>query len=169
MDTRLRPVSIRKMAGIILAVGGLSMVSAMLFAEEFNFVGTWKGEYSVAATPPSTAATPEPEAAPTPGRRTSGGGFGGGSFANTGPQKITLRVKMSKEKPTGNFTMGTSGAEDIREGRIVGNKLIFKTGLAPATIYDYDAALIGDDLAITRTAEGGKGGRPQVFTLKRSK
>jgi hypothetical protein len=65
--------------------------------------------------------------------------------------------------------MGSSAAEDIRETKIDGNKLSFKTGLAPATIYDYDAVLIGEDLSVTRTAEGGRGGRPTMFTLKRSK
>jgi hypothetical protein len=78
-------------------------------------------------------------------------------------------VNKEKEKATGNFTMGSSAPEDLREGKIAGNKLTFKTGLAPAAIYDYDAVLIGEDLAVTRTAEGGRGGRSQMFTLKLSK
>jgi hypothetical protein len=82
-----------------------------------------------------------------------------------------LRVKVNKEgdKASGNFTMGSSSPEDIREGKIAGNKMTFKTGQPPAAIYDYDAVLIGEDLNITRTAEGGRGGRPQTFTLKISK
>ena len=106
------------------------------------------------------------------GGGTGGGGFGGGGgFPSSGPQKITLRVKVNKEgdKASGNFTMGSATPEDIREGKIAGNKMTFKTGLAPSTIYDYDAVLIGEDLNITRTAEGGRGGRPQSFTLKNSK
>ena len=101
-----------------------------------------------------------------------GGGFGGGgSVPSSGPQKITMRVKVSKEgdKATGNFTMGSASPEDIREGKIAGNKLTFKTGTPPAAIYDYDAVLIGEDLNVTRTAEGGRGGRPQSFTLKGGK
>ena len=60
-----------------------------------------------------------------------GGGLAVGGFPSSGPQKITLRVKVNKEKDkaTGNFTMGSSSPEDIREGKIAGNKLTFKTGL----------------------------------------
>ena len=152
MDSR----RIRILVGIICTVVSLGVLSAIAIAEEYNFSGTWKGEYSAAAP---AATTP----APTTGRP-GGGGFGG----STGPQKVTLRVKVNKEKDkaTGNFTMGSSTTEDIREGRIAGNKLSFKTGLPPAAIYDYDAVLIGEELSVTRTAEGGKGGKPQLFTLK---
>jgi hypothetical protein len=82
-----------------------------------------------------------------------------------------MRVKVNKEgdKATGNFTMGSSNPEDIREGKIAGNKLTFKTGTPPAAIYDYDAVLIGGDLNVTRTAAGGRGGRPQTFTLTTGK
>ena len=96
---------------------------------------------------------------------------GGGGFPSKGPQKITMRVKVNKEgdKATGNFTMGSSMTEDIREGKISGNKMTFKTGVPPAAIYSYDAVLIGEDLTVTRTMEGGRGGRPESFTLKISK
>jgi hypothetical protein len=182
MNTRLR----RNLAGIVFIVGAIGMVSAIAAAADYNFAGTWKGTYSAAAPTPGTPdAGAAPAAAPPAasdgasagGGRSRGGGGAGGGFGgasgspSTGPQKITLRVKVNKEKDkaTGNFTMGSSGTEDIREGKIAGNKLTFKTGLAPAAIYDYDAVLIGDDLAVTRTAEGGRGGRPQMFTLKVSK
>jgi hypothetical protein len=129
-----------------------------LLAEEYKFAGTWKGEYNPLAgvTPPAAGAAPAP--APR-------GGFGG----PTGPQKITLRVKVKKDKATGNFTIGTGTTDDIHEGKIEGNKLHFKTGLPPGTIYDNDAVMIGQELTVTRTAAGGRGGRPQVFTLKQSK
>jgi hypothetical protein len=191
MNTRLK----QRLAAILFAVGAIGVVSAIAFAADYNFTGTWKGTYTVAAPTPGTpaggatpaATTPAAGATPTAGDSSSGGGgrsrggggaggAGGGvggasSFPSSGPQKITLRVKVNKEKDkaTGNFTMGSSAPEDIREGKIAGNKLTFKTGLAPAPTYDYDAVLIGEELSVTRTAEGGRGGRPQTFTLKISK
>ena len=192
MNTRLK----RNLAGILFIVGGIGSASAIIMAAEYNFAGTWKGTYSAAAPAPGTPAAGAAPAAEAPaggataapgdgasaagGRSRAGGGgggFGGGGFGgasgapSTGPQKVTLRVKVNKEKDkaTGNFTMGSSAPEDLREGKIAGNKLTFKTGLSPATIYDYDAVLIGEDLTVTRTAEGGRGGRSQMFTLKLSK
>ncbi len=189
-----------RLALILFVVGSLGVVSAIAIAADYDFAGTWKGTYTAAAPAPGTpaggatpaAAAPAGGATPAAGDGASGGGgrtrssgggasggFGGagggvggtGGFPSSGPQKITLRVKVNKEKDkaTGNFTMGSSSPEDIREGKIAGNKLTFKTGQAPAAIYDYDAVLIGEDLTVTRTAEGGKGGRPQSFTLKNGK
>jgi len=185
MNTTLK----QKLAGVLFVVGAVGMVSAIAVAADYEFAGTWKGTYTAAAPTPGTPAADAAPAAAAPaasdgastgGGRTrsnggggaAGGGFGGASGSvSTGPQKITLRVKVNKEKDkaTGNFTIGSSTPEDIREGKIAGNKLTFKTGLAPAAIYDYDAVLIGEDLTVTRTAEGGRGGRPQTFTLKTSK
>jgi hypothetical protein len=190
MNTRLK----QNLAGILFVVGSIGVVSAIAVAADYEFAGTWKGTYTAAAPTPGTPATgatpataaPTGGATPAPsdgaaggGGRSRGGGGGGGaggfggaaSFPSSGPQKITLRVKVNKEKDkaTGNFTMGSSAPEDIREGKIAGNKLTFKTGLAPAAIYDYDAVLIGEDLNVTRTAEGGRGGKPQTFTLKTGK
>jgi len=156
-----------KLTGIILIAGTLGVLSAIAVAADYNFAGTWKGEYTAAAPAAGTPAAPA-----TTGRPGGGGGGGGGGFgASTGPQKITMRVKVNKEKDkaTGNFTMGSSTTEDIREGRIAGNKLTFKTGKPPATIYDYDAVMIGEELSVTRTAADGRGGKPQLFTLKVSK
>ena len=192
MNTRLK----QNLAGILVVAGSLALTSAIATAAEYNFAGTWKGTYTAAAPTPGTpaggapsagAATAAPAAGTAPaasdgasagGGRTKGGGgassggFGGASsFPSSGPQKITMRVKVNKEgnKATGNFTMGSSMPEDIREGKIAGNKMTFKTGVPPAAIYDYDAVMIGEDLTVTRTAEGGRGGRPQTFTLKTGK
>jgi hypothetical protein len=188
MNTRLK----QNLAGILFVVGSIGVVSAIAVAADYEFAGTWKGTYTAAAPTPGTpaagaapaGATPAGGATPAPsdgaaawgGRtRSSGGGGstvgGAGGFPSSGPQKITLRVKVNKEKDkaTGNFTMGSAAPEDIREGKIAGNKLTFKTGLASAAIYDYDAVLIGEDLTVTRSAEGGRGGRPQTFTLKTGK
>jgi hypothetical protein len=159
----------RGLAGILFAIGLLCLVSTLVLAADYNFAGVWKGEYGGTPAGGAPAARGNSFAEPQRGGGGGGGGGGRGGAGGGGPQKITLRVKVSKEKASGNFTMGTAAAEDIRDGLIDGNKMSFKTGLAPAAIYDYDAVLIGDDLSVTRTAEGGRGGRPQMFTLMRSK
>lgn len=181
MSTKL----VRNLTGILIAIGLLCLVTTIAFAVDYNFVGTWKGTLGAAAAKDATPAPP-PEAAPPAGGGGGGGrggggggggrggGGGGGGFGGGpgggggGPQKITLRVKVSKDKATGNFTMGSGSAEDIHEGKIEGNKLTFKTGLAPATIYNYAAVLSADELSVTRTPEGGRG-RPTLFTLSRGK
>ena len=130
MNTRLK----QNLAGILVVVGTLALASAIAIAADYNFAGTWKGTYTAAAPTPGTpAATPAPattapaasDGASTGGGRTrnsggaSSGGFGGaGGSPSSGPQKITMRVKVNKEgdKATGNFTMGSSMPEDIREG-----------------------------------------------------
>ena len=175
MNTKLN----RSLGGVLLTAALLCLVSALVFSADFNFIGTWKGELAPAApaVPAAGGGATTPDSGATTGggggRTKGGGGFGGGGFGGAStsnkPQKITLRVKVNKDKATGNFTIGTSAAEDIHEGQIVGNKLTFKTGLVPATIYDYEAVLIGEDLSVTRTAEGGRGGKPSLFTLNRSK
>ena len=194
MNTRLK----QKLAGILITVGTIGIASAIAIAADYHFAGTWKGTYTAPAPTPGagaggaaptagTASASGTTPAATDGASSSGGigggggrtkggggappggGFGGGGgFPSSGPQKITMRVKVNKEgdKATGNFTMGSAQPEDIREGKISGNKMTFKTGTPPAAIYDYDAVLIGEDLNVTRTAEGGRGGRPQTFTLK---
>src|SRR2546423_7868799 len=123
----------------------LCLVSSITSAAVYNFAGVWKGEYGGAASIGApTGGGNAFSAAQRGGGRGGGGGLGdagGLPGIGKGPQKITLRVKVNKEKPSGNFTMGSASAEDIREGKIEGNKLSFKTGLAPATIYDYEAVL----------------------------
>jgi hypothetical protein len=153
----------RNLAGILAVIGIVCLVSTLLLAEDYNFAGTWKGESGQAPAAPGGAT------AGTATKGGGGGGRGGGGFG--GPQKITLRVaSVNKEKGTakGNFTMGTS-TEDIREAKIMGNKLIFKTGLPPAQLYDYEAVFIGDELSVTRTASGGRGGFPSTFKLTKNK
>ena len=152
----------RSLSGILLALGLVCLIATIVLAADFNFAGTWRGE--LAAGGPGGGGAPGGAG----GRAGGAGGRGGaGGGAASGPQKITLRVKVNKEKATGNFTMGSSSPEDIKDGRIAGNKLNFKTGLPPAAIYIYDAVLNGEELSVTRAPEGGRGGRPQTFTLKR--
>ena len=183
----MRKMSHRNLAGIMTVLGVACLVSTLLLAEDYNFAGTWKGELGATPSPaPGAAAGGASSGGATSGAATGGtatkggggrggggGGFGGGFGGNSGPQKITLRVaSVNKEKGTakGNFTMGSAGAEDIREAKVVGNKLTFKTGLAPATIYEYEAVIIGEELSVTRTSTGGRGGGfPLTFKLTRNK
>jgi len=157
--------STRNLVGILMVLGILCLVSTLLLAEDYNFAGTWKGETGGAAQAPAGAPGGAGRGGASAGRG-GGGGFGG-------PQKITLRVSsVNKEKGTakGNFTMGSAQTEDIREAKIAGNKLTFKTGLPPAQIYDYEAVFIGDELTVTRTSSGGRGGGfPTTFKLARNK
>ena len=156
----------RNLAGILLVIGMLSVFSVIILAEEFNFAGTWRGEYNPAAGMPAP-----PAGAPVGamGGRGGQGGQGGG-----GPQQVTLRVKVNKEgKASGNFSMKPSGGnmttDDVREGRVEGNKLTFKTGASGQSIYDNEAVMIGADLQVTRTPAGGRGGRSMIFMLKHDK
>jgi hypothetical protein len=167
----------RHLAIILLTVGMVSAISALLLAADPDFSGTWKGQYNAAAAP---APAPAPSETPAGGGGSRGGGGGGGRGGGGGgapagfgggggPQKITLRVKVNKDHVSGNFTIGSSNPEDLREGKIEGTKLTFKTGTAPAATYVNQAVLMGDMLAVTRTAEGGRGGKPMEFTLTRGK
>jgi len=163
------------MAGILAVLGIACLVSTLLLAEDYNFAGTWKGEMGAPAAPGGAAPGGATGGTATKGGGGGGGGrggFGGGGFGG-GPQKITLRVaSVNKEKGTakGNFTFGSGSAEDIRDAKILGNKMTFKTGLPPAAIYEYEAVFIGDELSVTRTSTGGRGGGfPTSFKLTRSK
>ena len=144
---------------IILAMGLIGILSAVLLAQEYNFAGTWKGE----SKPPAAPAAGTPGAA----RGGPGGGFGGAGGGG-GVQKITLRVKVKKDKASGNFTVGST-TDDIKDGHIEGNKLTFKTGLSGQPLVENVAVLQGEELTITRTTPGARGGRPTVYVLKRDK
>jgi len=162
----------RHLAIILMTVAAVSLVSVLVYAAEYNFAGTWKGEYKPAA--PAAPAAPPAATQFVQGRgggggAPGGGGFGGGFGGGGGVQKITLRIKVNKDHASGNFTMGSSNPEDLRESKIEGNKLTFKTGLAPAPIYINEAVLNGETLSVTRTAENQKGARPIHFDLTRNK
>lgn len=161
----------RNIAVSLLALGLIWLAATVILAEDKGFAGTWKGELA-SAFPAAPGGRGGPGGAPGGGRGGPGGGFGGGK-----PQKITLRIKGSKDKASGNFSIDTN-TDDIQDGKIDGNKLTFKTGLPPSTIYVYEAILNGDELSVTRSPEaaagapaggpGGRGGgRPQTFKLAR--
>jgi hypothetical protein len=109
-----------------------------------------------------------------------GGGFGGdagGGFpqggARGGPQKVTLNIKAKEDKKegdikaTGNITIGET-TEDVREGKIDGNKLSFSTGKAPSPVCEYKGELNPEtmELKMSRNAAGASGAGVQ-FTLKK--
>ena len=148
----------RNLAGIFIALGMAAILSAVLLAQEYNFAGTWRGE-SKPAAPPATGAPGGGRGGP------GGGGFGG---AGGGVQKITLRVKVKNDKANGNFSVGST-TEDIKDGHIAGNKLTFKTGASGQPVVENEAVLLGEELTVTRTTTGGRGGRPSVYVLKRDK
>ena len=136
----------RNLAEIVAVLAILCVLSPLQLAEEYTFTGTWRGRLF------------------DDGR----GEYGVGCSSGCGP--IILRVaSVNKEKGAakGKFTAGGS-TEDIREAKVMGNKLTFKTGKPPAQINDYEAILNGEYLKFTWTPEGGRG-RPQTFTLMRSK
>jgi hypothetical protein len=154
----------------LLAVGLVCLFTLIAVAADGEFAGKWKGE-----TKPQAAASPGgPVAgAPTPGGtgrggagrgggvRGGGGGFGGG------PQKVTLNLKQSKDnKVSGNITFGDGGqAEDVKDGRVSGNSITFKSGRAPQ-IYEYIGELKGEELYLTRVGSDGKT-RPLEMVLKK--
>jgi hypothetical protein len=73
---------------------------------------------------------------------------------------------------TGTVTGGRGGENPIQEGTISGTALKFKTqqqgrgGGDPITL-NWTGTLKGDEIAMSRMAEGGRG-QAQEFVLKRS-
>jgi hypothetical protein len=90
-----------------------------------------------------------------------------------GPQPVTLTLKADGGKLTGTVVGGRGGENPIQEGTISGTALKFKTqqqgrgGGAPVTL-NWSGTLKGDEIAMSRKAEGGEG-QAQEFTLKREK
>ena len=89
-----------------------------------------------------------------------------------GPQQVTLTLKADGGKLTGSVT-GRGGENPIQEGTIAGTALKFKTqqqgrgGGNPITL-NWSGTLKGDEIAMSRKAEGGEG-QAQEFVLKREK
>ena len=89
-----------------------------------------------------------------------------------GPQPVNLTLKADGGKLTGSV-MGRGGENPIQEGTISGNALKFKTqqqgrgGGNPVTL-NWSGTLKGDEIAMSRKAEGGEGAA-QEFVLKREK
>ena len=89
-----------------------------------------------------------------------------------GPQPVNLTLKADGGKLTGSV-MGRGGENPIQEGTISGTALKFKTqqqgrgGGSPVTL-NWSGTLKGDEIAMSRKAEGGEGAA-QEFVLKRDK
>ena len=89
-----------------------------------------------------------------------------------GPQMVNLTLKADGGKLTGSV-MGRGGENPIQEGTIAGTALKFKTqqqgrgGGSPVTL-NWSGTLKGDEIAMSRKAEGGEA-PAQEFVLKREK
>lgn len=88
-----------------------------------------------------------------------------------GPQQITVTLKADGGTLTGSIAGGRGGEVAIKEGTISGTTLKFKStqmGRGGEVNMSWSGTLKGDEIAMTRTIEGGQG-QAQEFTLKRQK
>jgi hypothetical protein len=86
-----------------------------------------------------------------------------------GPQTLTITLKADGGKLTGSAGGGRGGPVDITDGTISGADLKFKTkqmGRGGEIVMSWAGTLKGDEIAFTRTPEGGQA---QTFTAKRQK
>ena len=88
-----------------------------------------------------------------------------------GPQPVTLTLKADGDKLTGTVVGGRGGEAPIQEGTISGTALKFKSqqqGRGGQVTFNWSGTLKGDEIAMSRMAEGGQG-QAQEFVLKREK
>jgi hypothetical protein len=188
----VRPRMIRLRTAALLALGLVFLLTMVVYAEDPPFAGKWRGESRAAAAPsggpgvtggpvgagsaPATgtpaAAAPEvggaPAATPGGGGRAGGGGRGGFGGGSSGPQKVSLNLKQSKDnKLSGNITFGEGETVDVKDGKVDGNTIIFKAGRAPQPVYEYKGELKGNELILTRDNPGGRGAAPQYVLTKK--
>jgi hypothetical protein len=86
-----------------------------------------------------------------------------------GPQQVTLTLKADGGKLTGTVTGGRGGDVPIADGTIEKTALKFKTtqqGRGGQVTFSWSGTLKGDEIAMSRMAEGGQG-QNQEFVLKR--
>ena len=86
-----------------------------------------------------------------------------------GPQQVTLTLKAEGGKLTGTVAGGRGGEVPIADGTIEKTALKFKTtqqGRGGQVTFNWSGTLKGDEIAMTRMAEGGQG-QTQEFVLKR--
>jgi hypothetical protein len=170
-----------RLPSALMAVGLVILLTLVAYAADPPFAGKWKGQAKAVAAaaagapgaaptagaptigaPPVSAAGGPSAAAGGGGRVGPGSGFGGGS---SGPQKVSLNLKQSKEnKVSGNITFGEGESNDVKEGKVDGKILTFKAGRAPQPIYEYKAELKDNELILTQDSPGGRG-RTQQFVL----
>jgi hypothetical protein len=86
-----------------------------------------------------------------------------------GPQQVTLTLKAEGTTLTGTVAGGRGGEVPIAEGTFADNALKFKTtqqGRGGQVTFAWTGTLKGDEIAMSRMAEGGQG-QKQDFVLKR--
>jgi hypothetical protein len=86
-----------------------------------------------------------------------------------GPQTLTITLKADGGKLTGSAGGGRGGPVDITDGTISGADLKFKTkqmGRGGEIVMSWAGTLKGDEIAFSRTPEGGQA---LTFTAKRQK
>ena len=81
-----------------------------------------------------------------------------------GPQMVTLTLKADGGKLTGTVTGGRGGDVPIMDGTIK----TMQQGRGGQVTFDWTGTLKGDEIAMSRMAEGGQG-QAQEFVLKRAK
>jgi len=90
-----------------------------------------------------------------------------------GPQTQTLTLKADGATLTGNLQGGRGGPVEITEGKIDGMNVSFKVVRAgrdgASRTTTYAGMIMGDDLKLTVTREGGGGRGPQELDFKRAK
>jgi hypothetical protein len=148
-----------------MVLGFVCLMAIAAYAADVNFAGNWKGD--VKAAPPPAAGAPGAGAG---GGAARGGGGRGGGFGVVS-QKISLNLKQSKDnKLSGNITIGSGEADDVKEGRVEGERFSFSAGRSPQPIYAYSGEMQGDELLLTRIAPaGGRGPRTTEFVLTKKK
>jgi hypothetical protein len=159
MSNRLR-------LGVLISAGLICLLAMAAYAADINYAGNWKGETK--AIPPPAAGAPGAGATPSRGGG-RGGGFGGGGGGGT--TKVSLNLKQSKEnKLSGNITFGEGNADDVKEGKVEGDRITFSAGRAPQPIYAFMGEMKGDELILTRIAPAGdRGPRTTEYILKKKK
>jgi hypothetical protein len=88
-----------------------------------------------------------------------------------GPQPVTLTLKADGGKLTGTVLGGRGGEVPIADGTVSGGAVKFKTtqqGRGGEVTFNWSGTVKGDDLAMSRMADGGQG-QAQEFVLKRQK
>ena len=88
-----------------------------------------------------------------------------------GPQMVSLTLKADGAKLTGSVAGGRGGEVPIEDGTFANNALKFKTqqqGRGGQVTFNWSGTLKGDEIAMSRMAEGGQG-QAQEFVLKRQK
>ena len=88
-----------------------------------------------------------------------------------GPQTVTLTLKADGGKLTGSIAGGRGGEVQIQDGTFSGSTLKFKStqmGRGGEIKMSWTGTLKGDEIAFSRTIEGGQG-QAQEFTAKRQK